>query len=838
MRVARTSASWTSAVADASLPRVARTTLGPMVRRLSFIALVALTLASCGTPVPADAGATDGAVDGGLADASVQHVHLAITAFDTQFETRDHMLASFEMQQSGEPLAQAMGRSLGGYDRNRIPPNLYTDSYPDGGPAPPLRDLVGFATAIESYEFSKQPMNNLALESGAGVSLLFGPVHDPTGAGGTAALTRMRALTEAWAIESHLGVHAVTTMGTPVFPVPAPTSDPTNVLGWRGLWPTMLPFRRFDPTIAATSSLGHCSITPGDGDDGRGGTPANPVGDYECDYNTLNVARSAMDRVIGPGAAGWASWKYALWITNYLQIMHDTAGNSIGSTVSAADAASVGTEGNTIIGHQSAIGGDPTMMGCTTAGVPPVPCGTYLGSSDIEGFQAALMIDELDNAALAWLTQLSTSDGTHLGGFATLNDALAYDYTSPLRWLPVDISVAEASDPSGFPRPTYSVMRSDSRLFDLLGLAGGYAQLYGVTDEHNADTGGAQPARVYFDGDPFPHDDQLADGEATLHDRSIALLKFLIVSIDRLHVDPGTGLLVDTVTFAGSTPTRGATLDTTTVAYVMTSLRTVRRTLGSHLTLYGNSTPDVAVTTTPLDTTSFAGAPGGANIAGRLTAILRAHASLLYNRLTDASGNAYPGWNVGTSAVTSMTGTLDSHAAAIDGLLDAFLATGDTRYRDRALVVFAHMESTFWDPTLRIYRSGAAADAPIEFTPLRYAIVSRALRELYKLVGMMPGNEALGGQLQLRITRMVKLVLDGWDDVNDDGIVDWPSECVRVVAGLPRGGLQMAERALTGELGMAGGSSTSDRDHDCVPEIDDAMLPSGLASSVTLARAP
>jgi hypothetical protein len=802
------------------------------------IAVLAAFLVACGpsssTP---DAGASDAVVV--QPDAHVSHPQLAITAVDTRFATRDHMLASFEMQQSGEPLAQAMGRNLGGFDRNRIPPNLYTDSYPDGGMAAPALDLAGFATAIESYEYSKQPMNNLALESGAGVSLLFGPVQDPTGAGGMNTLTQMRTLTLAWAIESRLAVHATTTMGTPIFPVPVPTSDPMNVLGWRGLWPTMVPFQGFDPTINATSSLGHCSITPGDGDDGRGGTPANPVGDYECDYNTLNVPRTAMDMVVGPGAAGWASWKYALWITNYLQIMHDTAGNPIG-TISAADAPNVGMEGNHIVGMQSDIGGDSTMTGCTVLhlGSGDVQCGTYLGSSDIEGFQAAVMIDELDNAALAWLTQLSTTDGTHLGGFATVNDALAYDYTSPLRWIPADIAVTESADASGFPRPAYSIHTSDSRLFDLLGLAGGYAQLYGVTDEHNPDTGGADPARVYFDGDPFPHDDQTANGEATLHDRSIALLKYLVVDIDRVHVDPTSGLLVDTVTFAGGTPTRGATLDTTTAAYVMTSLRTVRRTLGSHLTLYGNSTPDVAVTQTPLDSTSFAGAPGGANIAGRLTTLLHAHADLLLNHLTDSSGNAFPGWNVMTSMPTSTTGTLDSHAAAIDGLLDAFLATGDTRYRDRAVLVYAHMESTFWDDTLRIYRSGAAADAPITFTPMRYAIVSRALRELYKLVGMMPGNDALASTLQARVTRMVKLVLNGWDDVNDDGLVDWPSECARVVGGLPRGGLQMAERALTGELGMAGGSATTDRDHDCVPEINAAMLPSALASSVTFARAP
>ena len=49
---------------------------------------------------------------------------------------------------------------------------------------------------------------------------------------------------------------------------------------------------------------------------------------------------------------------------------------------------------------------------------------------------------------------------------------------------------------------------------------------------------------------------------------------------------------------------------------------------------------------------------------------------------------------------------------------------------------------------------------------------------------------------------------------------------------IPRGGLQMAERALTGETGRATdegtiGPPSIDRDSDCVPEVDDAQLPAG-----------
>ena len=87
--------------------------------------------------------------------------------------------------------------------------------------------------------------------------------------------------------------------------------------------------------------------------------------------------------------------------------------------------------------------------------------------------------------------------------------------------------------------------------------------------------------------------------------------------------------------------------------------------------------------------------------------------------------------------------------------------------------------------------------------------------------------------LETTVGRLNKLVLNGWDDRDEDRLVTWPDECVNVQGGIPRGGLQMAERTLTGELGSSAGANTADREHDCVPEIDDAHLPSALANAIT-----
>jgi len=122
--------------------------------------------------------------------ASPQTYTLGVTSVDPRFRTEDHFIASVEMQISGEPFAEAMGRDLGGYQRYYVcqdsvcSPSTYLDPAlpPDAAGEPASRiDLAGFASGVESYEYSKQPMNNVAFESGAGTSLLFGPLLNPEG---------------------------------------------------------------------------------------------------------------------------------------------------------------------------------------------------------------------------------------------------------------------------------------------------------------------------------------------------------------------------------------------------------------------------------------------------------------------------------------------------------------------------------------------------------------------------------------------------------------------------------------------------------------------------------
>ncbi len=763
---------------------------------------------------------------------------LTVSAVDPTFVTRDHFMAAVEMQISGEPFAEAMGRDLGGFSRDYVcqsgncSPSIYYDPALNNGVAggPDGRtDLSGFSSAVESYEYSKQPMNNIAFESGAGTSLAFGPLLNPTGATGGDALALLRGWVQRLAAEANTVSRFVT----------SETTDATgsNPLGWPGLWPTLQPYAVWDPTIAATNASTGCSISSDD-DPGAGGSLL--CDDYECDYSTLHLPnRTAQIKsmTIDPGSSGWTGWKEALWTLNYLQVMHDSQENPI-DTVPVAELSDVGGSGNTVLGAGD--GGGPSLPG------------TYLGSSDIEGFQAGNFLQILDNQAQQWLTQLTTTDGATLSGFASLSDALAYDTSTPLRWFPGSIAVTEGSDPSGFPIPTaYAIASPDSHLLDLAGLLGAFSSIYSLTDQSNPDVGGSMPVMAYFDGDPFPVQNQTPTGAPTLHDRALGMMRVLVVNIDRLHVDPASGLFVDDVTLAGASPTPGTTLSADVAAYALLALRTARRSLDSVLALYSNTTPDAQGIPSPLDAFStLDGVPFGT----RLDQLIAHLASVFLSDLTTPAGVAYSGWDLAKGAPTDGGTSLDAHTAAIRGLLVAYLATGDTRYRDRASAVFTRLDGQFYDQRARIYRPTLGDQSlQVTFTPRRFGLLQGSLRDTYELIALLPGNDAMRTLIEDRVARLNKLVLNGWDDRDQDENIEWPSECAHLGTGpdgapLGLGGLQMAERVLSGESGSladtlqqaTGGVRvvTTDREHDCVPEISAAGLPSALANSVTFKLTP
>ena len=748
------------------------------------------------------------------------------TRTDTRFQVADHMRASMEMQVTGEPFAQLLGRDLAAF--NRFSP--ISDQYTDPATGEVHIDTLGYAFGVESYEYSKQPMNNLSFESGAGVSLQYGPIMNPNQVTGDAAYQLMLDRLQHLADTAHAtGPQNFVSVGS---------QDPSlaNFYGWPGFWPQIAEYRSFDPSLKVpTGSTRGCTL---DGGYAAASMGAQVVGNYECGYNGLNLVKrdDQVDKFLEPNALGYAMWKQALWVINYWQSMHDISGNPI-TDVDDGDLPQIGVPGNTVVGRYA----DPAHPDQLLKGDP----GVYLGDITLEGWQGLVMLEEMDNKSALLLGSLSSDDGMMLGGFASTKAALDYDYAAPLRYWPSSVKVTEQSmtnDPSladqFFPQPTsFEIAAAESRLADLTAMAGGAAVFFALSDFANPDVGGQPSSLATFDGDPFPADNQLADGEATPHDRALALLKVALVNIDRLHFDAEHQVLVDTASVKGQTVQRGTTVNTVEAAYAILGLRTLLRSISHTLTLYSNDTPDTRGAPTILDGVSFAGAPGGAILRERALTLIRAQADFLASKLVDPpSGQVFNSYDLAAGKAVQSPTEIQSEAAAIRGLLEAYLATSDERYRQLAIRVYADLEARFWIAPLRVFRTTAGIDDKFTWTPVRFGTLEGALRQYWKLVGRRPGQERNANELLDRMTRTFKLVVNGWDDANrderwyGDPLTNdlWKQECTGA-------GLQMAERALTGETARA--SEGPDRDHDCVPEISAAQLPSALAAEIVIVKA-
>ena len=384
----------------------------------------------------------------------------------------------------------------------------------------------------------------------------------------------------------------------------------------------------------------------------------------------------------------------------------------------ARDRALVGSAGNEVVGDDG--DGNATFPG------------TYLGSSSLEGFQAGMLLEELDNRAEDWVRHLATTDGETLSGFGSLGAALGYTENQPVRWFP-SLKVGETTTAGGYPRPRYSIDSADSDALDQIALAMGYAEVYALTDHANARRRGefsrrsrTSMARRF----PMMTSSPMAIPPCTTARSRV--IRVSLLNVDRLHRDPATGYLVDHVAMTGATPVRGTLVTAPYAAYELVGLRNVLRSLSSQLELYSNNAPDTEVASTPLDAVL---ADGGSTVSARITALIGAQGDLFYQHLTTADGHAFLNYDVQAGAPTDLSDALDAHTAAVRALFQAYLATGDTKYRDRAVAVYTRMDSEFYDPDARLYGSSPAPVSTVTFTPQRFGLLQADLRDMINLVG-------------------------------------------------------------------------------------------------------
>ena len=283
----------------------------------------------------------------------------------------------------------------------------------------------GSRPAVESYEYSKQPMNNVAFESGAGTSLAHGAARRRE-------RRRRRARRRgARRRSSSTSPPAATRSGRFVFP--AGTFPANNASGDAN--PDGRRHRRREPARLARASGRRCtssraSTRPSTAERGhqarlrhhlrrRSRRHAGALGcaDYECDATTLHLADRA-PQIDPTHHAGRRRLQ---------RVEVRPLGPELPAGHARLDRGARSRPSTRRTSRTSARRATSRRRRRRRASRPPP--GTYLGSSDIEGFQAQMFIAEIDNRAEDWL-DAPDDDRRRARSPAspTLNDALAYDY--------------------------------------------------------------------------------------------------------------------------------------------------------------------------------------------------------------------------------------------------------------------------------------------------------------------------------------------------------------------------------------------------------------------------
>ncbi|BCU81609.1 hypothetical protein JIR001_13920 [Polycladomyces abyssicola] len=510
---------------------------------------------------------------------------------------------------------------------------------------------------------------------------------------------------------------------------------------FRNMYPTMIEYAKGDPHYIQkvdTSKFG-------DGENGSY-TPA-----YQVDFATLRWDRGKMDKTLTPSAFGGVFLKQALWTADFLGGMHTVDKDEEVEAKSAKDDQ------------------DPNIA---------------LGVSSADGMQGMILAEEIWNKLAFIRENLFYNPAT---GKLEPGKGSGYDPSKGLQYLPHAVQVTEKEEAGGAAPASLKVTDAKSYLQDQWLMLWPAAEFYGVTDQR-PESKNVNPAfRALTDGDPFPAapaanldknqgNDVRSDDPYSLN-RDILLQVFK--NIRAMHWNDQEGAFVT----VHNGKQQGDRVDTFQAGYTMEALRIFQR----------------AVDGLPVGYASGEDAQGLNTPEGKLAVdMIRRQADFIIGKLMDKNGLVLNGWIVGKGKDSSAP-TLQSQLGAIRGLTAAYLATKDAKYRDAARKVYAAMDKTFWDESVKAYKTEANA---YRYDAFLAGAVSGGLRNAIQTLYNTPQDREKPASLDR------KTIISRYVDFYDR-IIDGPN--------LPDG-MQVSEFWDTGDLYKENDKS-GNTDRDNVPQI-------------------
>ncbi|WP_250656462.1 hypothetical protein [Alkalimarinus coralli] len=490
------------------------------------------------------------------------------------------------------------------------------------------------------------------------------------------------------------------------------------------LYPISLPYRSGLPELAEAVDMTTVNKDELELTDANGKTLKTTalIPAYYRDYKTLGWVKSERELVIEPAAVGGILLKEVMWSQDFLGGMHVIESDE----EVEAESAKMDQDGK----HA-------------------------LGVSAVDGMNGVILTEMSVDKMLMLQDQLGF-DGKQLGVKVTPD----YDPTKQPVWFPHAIKVDETEQNGVNALGKLSVTASESTLRDTWMLLWPTSEYFAFTDQRSANTGQNPAFRAVFDGQPFAaapaknvdassgNDVAAADGFSLASNLSSMLFK----NIDALHFNNKAGTFVDR--FDGK---QGDHVTTYDAAYSIVALSIFQRAQDALPVGYASAEAS------DLDLKTAQGK--------RAIEMIQRQAEFIVSKLRASNGLVADGATV--SGKQDKAQSLDAQFAAIRGLSAAFIATGDTRYRDEARALYVAVEKTYFDAELGTW---SLKGGVTEQTPWTAAAISGALRETMLHLKNSEGEKEASLELATlveRYTTWFRTVINGNSTEQGLQLAEW-----------------------------------------------------------------
>ncbi len=206
------------------------------------------------------------------------------------YSTAEQLFLANEINESGEPFAEALG-----YNLDDLDPMVLNSP-----------DSISYALGIENYEYSRYQLGTIVSRSGMGLHMMWGPVIMANAAMMDSSFDGSLTGTPNGFNEDDVLIKSIMHFGMLAHQTP-----------FKNPWPQFAEFISGDPHLPQ----------------------AVDANNFTTDFATLRWDRSLMDKTLNPAAMGQSLMKQYLWAQDMLGGFHDADDNEVDPTLASPDSA-------------------------------------------------------------------------------------------------------------------------------------------------------------------------------------------------------------------------------------------------------------------------------------------------------------------------------------------------------------------------------------------------------------------------------------------------------------------------------------------------------------------